>query len=81
MDATAEGIHSAIGNEEMIRVIDLHHNQKEYAKILLIVAIGVIILIVFVLVKPAMVNTSSANLGNIGLPVNALEELKKILGH
>ena len=46
----------------------------------LLVVLGIVLLISLLLVKPIISNTS-LTISNIGLPVSAVEELKKLLGN
>ena len=45
----------------------------------LLVVLGIVLLISLLLVKPIKMTTNANIIGNIGLPQNAIEELKKLL--
>ena len=53
------------------------HNDS--MNLMLVVVLGIILLISLLLVKPIM--NTSLTISNIGLPENAVNELKKLLGH
>ena len=54
------------------------HNDS--LNLTIIVIIGIALLISLLLVKPIISNTS-LTISNIGLPENAVNELRKLLGH
>ena len=53
------------------------HNDS--MNLMLVVVLGIILLISLLLVKPIKMTTNANIIGNIGLPQNAIEELKKLL--
>ena len=57
-------------------VVDIHHITG--LKIGLIVGI---IIIVFIFAFSIKINSGTMNMGNIGSPEKAIEELRKTLGH
>jgi len=59
--------------------VDIHHITG--LKILKIGLIIGIIIIVFIFAFSIKIDSGTMNMGNIGLPEKAIEELRKILGH
>ena len=58
-------------------MINRHNDSINLA---LLVVLGIVLLISLLLVKPVISNTS-LTISNVGLPENAVNELKKLLGN
>ena len=54
-------------------------NRHDSMNLVFVVVLGIILLISLLLVKPIKMTTNANIIGNIGLPQNAIEELKKLL--
>ena len=54
--------------------------RKEYINIKEILIIGIVIILT-ILMFSVQINTATVNMGNVGLPEKAIEELRKLLGH
>jgi len=55
------------------------NRKNDSMNLMLIVVLSIILLISLLLVKPIKMTTNANIIGNIGLPQNAIEELKKLL--
>jgi len=55
-------------------------NRHSDLKVILVVVLGIILLISLLLARPVVSNTN-ITIGNIGLPKDAVNELKKLLSH
>ena len=55
------------------------NRKNDSMNLMLVVVLGIILLISLLLVKPIKMTTNANIIGNIGLPQNAIEELKKLL--
>ena len=58
-------------------MINRHNDSINLA---LLVVLGIVLLISLFLIRPVISNTS-LTISNIGLPENAVNELRKLLGH
>ena len=56
------------------------NRKNDSMNLMLIVVLGIILLISLLSVKPIISNTS-LTINNIGLPEDAVNELRKLLGH
>ena len=54
--------------------------RNDSASLTLLIVLGIVLLISLLLVKPIISNTS-LTISNVGLPEDAVNELRKLLGH
>ena len=56
------------------------NRNNDSMNLILLIVLGIVLLISLFLIRPVISNTS-LTISNIGLPENAVNELRKLLGH